>query len=203
MDILAATESKRMTGNEPFHSDGNALHINVLSFWQWSSSEFVGNALRGMLAEFIVASALGSVEGVRREWDAVDIRTADGVRVEVKSGAYLQSWSQKKHSVIQFGIQPTQGWDARTNTYSNSVTRQSDVYVFCVLSHMHKETVDPLNLQQWRFFVVGTKVLNEAVGSQKTITLSSLRRLHPIEATYENIAPAIKQALVMSGRSDR
>jgi hypothetical protein len=192
-----------MTGNEPFHIDGDALHLNVLSFWQWSSSDLVGNALRGKLAEFIVASAVDSVEGVRREWDAVDIRTSDGVRVEVKSSAYLQSWSQKKHSVIQFGIQPTQGWDASTNTYSNSVTRQSDVYVFCVLSHMRKETIDPLNLRQWRFFVVATKVLNQAVGAQKTITLSSLSRLHPIEAAYENVAAAIKQALIVSGRSDR
>src|ERR687892_610483 len=102
MDVLVATASRRMTGNEPFHIDGDALHLNVLSFWQWSSSDLVGNALRGKLAEFIVASAVDSVEGVRREWDAVDIRTSDGVRVEVKSSAYLQSWSQKKHSVIQF-----------------------------------------------------------------------------------------------------
>ena len=47
--------------------------------------------------DVIVASDLGCTDGVRQEWDAYDIETPDGIKVEVKSGAYLQSWSQKKH----------------------------------------------------------------------------------------------------------
>jgi hypothetical protein len=106
-----------------------------LSFWQWSCSDLVGNALRGVLTEYIVATAVCGADKVRIEWDAYDIETPEGIKVEVKSGAYIQSWSQKKLSAIQFGIQQTQGWNAKTNNYSIQKARQADVYVFCVLAH--------------------------------------------------------------------
>jgi len=135
MEHLPTIEVTRKNGNEPFLANGSPLSSNLLSFWQWSSSDLVGNALRGVLAEYIVASAIGCSDGTRTEWDAFDIETPEGVKIEVKSGAFIQSWEQKQYSTIQFGIRPTQGWDAKINTYSSQKIRQSDVYVFCVLSH--------------------------------------------------------------------
>ncbi len=45
------------------------------------------HATRGRLAEFIVANALSvPSDGVRDEWRAYDLKTPDGVTVEVKSG---------------------------------------------------------------------------------------------------------------------
>ena len=56
-----------------------------------------------MLAEFIVATALGiPTDGVREGWAAWDLTTPGGVRVEVKTAAYLQSWAQKELSKISF-----------------------------------------------------------------------------------------------------
>ncbi len=49
---LQAVETIMKTGKEPFIFNGDNLPINVLSFWQWSTSELLGNALRGVLAEF-------------------------------------------------------------------------------------------------------------------------------------------------------
>ena len=114
-----------------------------------------------------------TVFGARRR----NTKSFEGIKVEVKSSAYLQSWSQKKLSTIQFGVRPTQVWDSKTNTYSSEFARQSDVYVFCVLQHKDQETIDPLNMDQWNFYVLATNKLNEAVGRQKTITLGSLREL--------------------------
>ena len=185
----------RKTGNEAFQFDGRSLPIDLLSFWQWSASDLIGNALRGVLAEFIVASAIGCHGGTRTEWDAFDIETPEGIKIEVKSGAYIQSWSQEKLSSIQFGIRPTQGWDAKTNVYSTQSERRADVYVFCVLAHQVQETVEPLNLDQWVFYVVATKALDAAVGHQKTITLSRLRQLEPLKATHGEIYQAIRRVL--------
>jgi len=199
MEELPAIEVTRKTGSEVFHYGGDSLPFNLLSFWQWSSSDLVGNALRGILAEYIVASAIGCTGSIRTEWDAFDIETPEGIKVEVKSGAYIQSWSQKKLSSIIFGIQPTQGWDAASNTYSTESERQSDVYVFCVLSHKNKETIDPLNLDQWSFYVMATETLNGSVGNQKTIALSRLKQLEPLEVTYGSISEAIKQVSGISG----
>ena len=194
MDKYPEIEIELKTGNEPFHENGSSLKNDLLSFWQWSASDLIGNAMRGILAEYIVASAVNVAEGNRTEWDAYDIETPEGIKVEVKSAAYIQSWSQKTLSTIQFGIRPTRGWDSRNNKYRSEVVRQSDVYVFCLLNHKDQKTIDPLNIRQWSFYVLATKELNHTVGEQKTITLSSLKRLNPLDATYGELHASIKQA---------
>jgi len=194
MDKYPEIAVKRKTGSEQFHENGKSLDDNLLSFWQWSASDLVGNAMRGILAEYIVATAVNRADNNRTEWDSYDIETSEGIKVEVKSCAYIQSWSQKKLSSIQFGIRPTQGWDSKNNSYTNKVERQSDVYVFCVLNHKEQNTIDPLNLKQWFFYVLPTEVLNKSVGDQKTITLSSLIQLSPIEAEYVEVYASIQKA---------
>lgn len=65
-------------------------------------SDLVSNATRCRLAEYIVARALGiSTAGVRDEWAAYDLITPDGIRIEVKSAAYLQSWRQTALSKVE------------------------------------------------------------------------------------------------------
>jgi hypothetical protein len=56
--------------------------------------------------------------------DNLDI---DGIGVEVKSAAYVQSWEQTGPSVISFDIGPKTGWGAGTNTYAASPGRSADV----------------------------------------------------------------------------
>ena len=60
MDKLPEIEVNRKSGDEPFELDGSPLPINLLSFWQRSASDIIGNAMRGILAEYIVASAVGA-----------------------------------------------------------------------------------------------------------------------------------------------
>ena len=160
-----------------------------MSFWQWTSSELLGNALRGILAEFIVASTIDILDKPREEWDAYDLKTKNGLKIEIKSSSYLQSWKQKELSKIIFGIQQT------GSSQSNSLerNRKSDIYIFCVLSHKDKNTVNPLNLNQWDFYILETKVLNEKVKTQKSITLSSLLKLNPIKIKYDGLKSEIEQ----------
>jgi hypothetical protein len=183
--------SRRRTGSEAFHASGQPLGFDVLDFWRWSSSDLVGNALRGVLAEFLVARALNLATDCRVEWDACDLRTPNGFAIEVKSAAYVQSWTQARPSRISFGIQPGYGWDAATNTSAVERRRSADVYVFCVLHHGDRETLDPLNVQQWRFYVLPTRVLDQTILLQKTISLSALLALKPAECEYEGLADAV------------
>ena len=44
--------------------------INASDFWQWAYSDFMSNALRGVLAEYIVAHAANCTHCPRTEWDA-------------------------------------------------------------------------------------------------------------------------------------
>jgi hypothetical protein len=81
---LSRPHPVRRLGNEPLHSNGRPLGLTLLDFWRWSSSDLVSNARRGVLAEFIVASALGiTLNDVRDEWGAFDLTTPEGITVEV------------------------------------------------------------------------------------------------------------------------
>ena len=97
---LGVLQANRKSGKERLHDDGKDLGCDLLSFWQWSVSDLVSNATRGVLAEYIVARALGIPVDtkVRNEWSAYDLKTPDGVTVQVKSAAYIQSWAQKQLS---------------------------------------------------------------------------------------------------------
>lgn len=50
--------------------------------------------------------------------------------------------------------QPDDGVDAASNSISAVRRRQEDVYVFAVLAHTIKPSVDPMNLDQWQFHVL-------------------------------------------------
>lgn len=179
------------TGQKFFQHKNNNLDFNLLDFWSWSQSNLLDNTLRGVLAEYIVAKALDIKSIQRVEWDAYDLITETGVKIEVKSSAYLQSWKQKKLSTISFGIQPTKCWNKETNEYNILAERHADVYVFCVLHHQEKDTVNPLNMDQWTFYVLETKVLNGKCEFQKTISLNSLISLNPKKCTYNELKECI------------
>src|SRR5438034_2651817 len=147
MSTLARIKSRPLDGSERFRSCAGVLSFDVLQFWRWSSSDLVSNATRGRLAEFIVAKALDiDTSGVRDEWAPYDLVTPEGVRVEVKSCAYLQSWTQRAPSTVLFSVRAARAWDPDSNCQAPAATRESDVYVFALLAHLEKSTLDPLVL---------------------------------------------------------
>lgn len=186
-----AIETKKKDGNEQFLNAGSDVYT-LRDFWAWAYSDLVDNTERGKLAEFIVAMALGITEGISVSWDKYDLLSKEGIRVEVKTSAYLQSWSQQNLSKISFGIQPTYGWDSITNEYDIEQKRQSDVYVFCVLKHIDQVTLNPLDLSQWEFYVLSTAALNKAVPGQKTISLNKLLNIGAKKCEYATLYETIK-----------
>lgn len=175
---LGLLSASRRTGHEAFRDGDTLLGFNLLDFWGWDVSDLVSNATRGILAEYIVSRALGiSTSGVRNEWAAYDLITNDGVKIEVKSCAYLQAWFQKRVSNINFSTKVSRAWDPATNLLSQESKRQADVYVFALLAHRDKSTIDPMNVAQWRFYVLPTWRLNDRKRSQHSITLKSLEAM--------------------------
>ena len=184
------------TGNEPLHSDGQNLGVSVIDFWRWSASDLLSNATRGRFAEFIVARALGiPLDQVRDEWGAYDLLTPDGIRVEVKSAAYIQSWHQSKPSIISFHVPKTRAWNAETNLQETEARRQADVYVFALLAHSDQTTIDPLNVNQWHFFVLPTAILDSRTRSQHSITLRTLVGLSGGAVTYNDLNGTVRTAV--------
>jgi hypothetical protein len=163
-------------------------------------SNLVDNIMRGLLAEYIVASSLELTSDVRGPWEAHDLTTRDGLKIEVKCSAYLQSWGHRRLSSIQFSVRPTLGWNHETNEFATVAQRQADVYVFCLLKHKEKSTLNPLDLDQWEFYVVPRAVLDERCGKQKGISLTRLRALG-VEPVGYVLAPTSGDGrLVLFGR---
>jgi hypothetical protein len=194
MSDLGPINVTRLAGTEPFHAGGRALGFSVGSFWQWAVSDLVSNATRGVLAEYLVAQALGVADGVRDQWAAYDLTAPDGTRVEVKSAAYVQSWHQERLSTISFRVGKSRAWDRETNRQSTESRRQADVYVFAVLAHQDQATLDPLDARQWQFYVLPTRVLDQRQRSQHSITLKSLQALAGPPVPFESLAETVAHA---------
>ena len=106
-----------------------------------------------------------------------------------KSAAYIQTWKQEAPSEIKYRIAPRLGWNPDTGKYDEGPpSRHADLYVFCLL-----EGADPIDVDNWQFFVLSTAVLDAHWGARKSIVLSTLRRLGPRECDYQGLREAIEQ----------
>ncbi len=183
---------KIKSGEEHLQLKQKNIPFRLLDFWKWSVSDIVSNATRGRFAEFIVATATNiDFDIPRDEWAAYDLITPDNIKIEVKSAAFIQSWYQEKLSNISFSIKPSLYWDSKTNKQSKTKSRYADVYVMCFLFTMNQKIIDPLYLDQWKFYVLSVQEVNNYKRSQSSITLKSLEKLTK-SVSYSQLNQEIK-----------
>ena len=186
---LDSVDISRKSGDESFHQNGEKFDFEIIDFWQWSASNLLNNTQRGILAEYLVAEATGAVQGVRSNWKNFDLETPEGIRLEVKSSAYIQSWEQSSYSDVSFDIGASQDVYAETSEEA----RRSDVYVFCLLDHKDQQTIDPTDLSQWTFYVIATEALDEARPGQKSIVPNQLNKVGARNVSYEDLGAAVRE----------
>jgi hypothetical protein len=169
-------EAQPLQGDEPLTVGSSPTAGTIQDYWRWAYSDLIDNASRGVFAEWLVAQALGlPTDTPRAVWDNFDL-TYEGHGIEVKSCAYHQAWAQKKMSRITFSVRASQGWDPETNLVDKVVKRRADIYVLCLLAEKDRDKLNPLKTEQWRFWVLSTKFLNERKRSQHSIGLSALNK---------------------------
>ncbi len=154
-----------LTGEEGIGGTG----VTVRDFWAWSMSNLRANTVRSSLAEFLVARAVGADQRPPVEWDSYDVLTPDGVRVEVKCGAYLQTWAQSRLSTVTFGGLKARTWSAEEG-YSLAESYNADVYVFAVHTATDHASYDALDVDQWSFWVLPRSVVE--VTGQRSLGLA-------------------------------
>lgn len=169
-------EPRKYDGNEQFTLAGTKLSQNIMDFWRWMGSDLLDNTMRGILAEYIVAYALGITDQRYDAWREYDL-LFEGHKIEVKSSSYLQSWFQKKYSRISFNIAPHQAWDPEIGALKDPKMRHADMYVLCILETKDIDKLDPLDLDQWVFYLIPTKQLDEKFPKQKTLSETALNNL--------------------------
>lgn len=179
-----------------FLSEGDKISgtgKTVLDYWKWAYSSILDNTARGVFAEFLVGNALGVLNAPRVMWDNADI-DYNGYFIEVKSSAYIQSWEQAKPSAPVYGIAPKYNWTGIGNEYETEMRRFADYSIFCLLNEKNRNKVKPLNIDQWEFYILPTKVLDDYNKTQKTISLRPLQRLCS-GVTYHEIKPTLDELI--------
>jgi hypothetical protein len=172
------------------------VDASVVDFWRWAFSDLRDNTVRGVLAEFLVAAAVGRTTERRKSWDNYDVRTASGLRVEVKASGYLQGWAQAKHSQLSFGRVTARSWDENTNEFGAEPEVRADVFVFAVQTCKDHASYDALDISQWAFYVVAAK--NGRACGYKSVTIGWVQQFaEPV--SFEGLGAAIEAA----GHPDR
>jgi len=163
----------RLTGGESLYNSLNvSIQNTVLDFWQWAFSDLRSNNIRGIFAEWMVAKLLNIPLSVRDSWAEWDLVTDNGIKIEVKTSAYLQTWKQKQPSRIVFSRLFGRKWNMETNQYAPTSTYNADLYVFCVQIEKNTLLWNALDLNQWRFYLLTKNQL--AQYKTKSISLKTL-----------------------------
>jgi len=168
----------KLSGIEPIIGTQN----RVVDYWSWAHSILLDNLERAIFAKFLVHTAMKSTDETRINWDKCDIVSPEGINIEVKASGYIQTWEQEKLSNIVFSIRPTD---------AEELSKQADIYVFCVHAHSNRETVNVLDTSQWKFYIISTTELTEKIGNSRTITLKRLITIGAKETDYADLRESI------------
>lgn len=201
--VLPRPKIERRTGEEPFRFGDRRLDVRLVDFWRWAFSDVITNTTRGVLAEFVVASALGIEMDLRDPWAEHDLVTPEGLRIEVKSSSYVQNWSQRRPSRIAFSIRDARPRDESGGAYLDRLERHSDFYVFALLAEQDRSRFDPLDMTQWRFFVLATEILNERCPGKKIVSLDALKGIGALECGYDALAETLRSESPGRGRPSK
>ena len=152
--------------------------------------------MRGVVGEYWVANALDILHKRRHGWETWDFETENGIRIEVKTSGYLQSWHKpgQKPSNPVFGINAVNVKEDPDRGLSAGRYRPANVYVFCFHLSLDLSTLDPLDISQWEFYVLATRVLDAKRPNGKTIGLTPLKRLGAKKVVHSDLRDAITRA---------
>lgn len=202
-----------ITGEEEFVDGEKKLGFNMIDFWRFQFPNIYD--YHGELAEFIVSKALGKEKASNKDiWTLYDIdyTTEHGrdIKIEVKASAYYHAWQTEKSKISE---QRVFGIAKRSTRYQEEseilmgireklsgvyeIKRHSDVYVFCLNKGKSKEEAYTLNVQNWVFYVVPTKKIDEECGDNKTISLNRIRSMGISPVSYGQLKAEIEKSALL------
>lgn len=173
-------------------------HIDLGAYREWSTYDLLDPAERGRIAEYVVGETLGCLGEGRQPNRPYALETAEGCRIDVRSASRVQSWGARaegKPSPVVFNIAgASKRWDHTTGRYAEGArARWSHVHVCALLDHTDRATANPAQLDQWRFWVLPTAVLDGALGLHRAaISAARLARLGAHEGTWRELPDMVR-----------
>lgn len=179
--------------NNKFIFNEKELSFGLLEFWQQKYSNIYN--MQEVIAEFLVEKALGIDKAQNTDyWTLYDILYRN-YRIEIKETSYYHPWNENGivSKYRSFGItKANSNYDIKD--CENKFERQNDIYVFCLNTGNTKEESNPMNLNNWEFYIVPTSIINEKCGNNKTITLGKVRKLTQ-KVSYDKIKENIDKII--------
>ena len=176
---------------EPHHRLVNVLVDRIYN------RPLIESAPRGTYVEAMVTGTLNDEWMMTSTWADWDIQHVEGARVEIKSGAMLQTWTdvrnisaeeQKKRINPQVKITQHKVKDGTQRPDRPDRFRPEDIFVFAWHPIDDPVIADHRLVGQWQFFVVAEQDLP----NQDTIVLSRLQKI-VTSVEYNNLADAINR----------
>ena len=177
---------------DQLHGEVQLPAVGMLDFWRWAFSDLLEDTLKGLYAEWLVGQLLGlpMPHGGRPGYGNFDLRSSGGLRIEVKSSAYWQSWKLRNEDGSLKTAPEVDRWrpsaekrisfgglrarDAVDRTRQDAGYK-SDAYIFCLQCERDPARWDALDLRQWEFYFLSRSDL-EALGVSN-LSLTKLRTL--------------------------
>lgn len=171
----------------------NEKKSSVHDFWKWAFSMVNENTTRGILAQYIVAWAIGDERNLYDSWQSYDSVTPSGKRIEVKATASAQIWEYgKENRKPRFEITEKAYYTHEAGLDWTNIDFHANIYVLCHYKHEDDDTMDATNLSHLEFWVLtkeqllvnfAVKFIGKAEGKKKRrkirATIKELRKLQP------------------------
>lgn len=156
------------------------------------SAPLVNNAFRGMLVEAMLAQVLEPEwRWCSADWASHDFDRADGLKLEVKQSAALQSWHEPR-------LRPNRGrFDvkARTGRYEGAhwiaeAGRAAQIYIFGWHGLTNPTVADHRDPSQWQFYALKAVDLPEqtTIALSRIATMSEAFSINEIASKIESLA---------------
>ena len=71
----------------------------------------------------------------------------------------------------------------------------ADIYVFALLGHRDKATVNALELTQWSFLVASARLLDDYFPHQQSVSLKAVEKLIGPRVQFGQLAERVKQVI--------
>jgi hypothetical protein len=182
--------------NKFFHRNKKKIDIEngsrtILNFWRWGYSDLLQNIYRGILAEFLISWALDLDTKPQNPWNPYDLKTKEGNRIEIKSTGYLQAWDYGTKQKPKFIIRERQRWTDKG--LETKAEYNADIYILAYHKETNRKTIDPMDLDQWEFWVFSKQQIVSLLRNRKSISVSQLKKEDFLPIKFEEIKKQVNQ----------
>lgn len=67
--------------------------------------------------------------------------------------------------------------------------------MFCLLNQKVQDTLDPLKLEQWDFYVLPARVLDAEMGNARSLSLVGLKKLKPLHVGFGDLKQGVERVI--------